>query len=184
MKAGSEPRKSNRVWNLTAALVARKGPSQTPTGTGRRRRRGRRRSPQGRGQGPRRRRAGGPGRSGGRPNVRRCARSAAGWRGRGPTSGYASGSRRGSAWREPHPDKHQVAQALAAGRLGEGEGTELLGAVQLAHTMVAAVAGDDAGEGHPRDELHELGEDGLATIHIWTHNTGCRPGGGRSERQV
>ena len=62
----------------------------------------------------------------------------------------------------------QVPQASAAGQLGEGHSAELLGAVQVAHTAVAAVAGDDAGKRPPRDELHELREDGLATIHVQT----------------
>lgn len=63
---------------------------------------------------------------------------------------------------------NQVPQASATGQLSEGHGAELLGAVQVAHTTVAAVAGDDAGERHPRDELHELREDGLAAIHVQT----------------
>ena len=62
----------------------------------------------------------------------------------------------------------QVPQASVAGQLGEGHSAELLGAVQVAHTAVAAVAGDDAGKRPPRDELHELREDGLATIHVQT----------------
>lgn len=64
---------------------------------------------------------------------------------------------------------YQVPQALAPGQLGEGHGAEMLGAVQLAHAAVTAIAGDDAGERPPGDELHELGEDGLATIHVQTN---------------
>ena len=58
----------------------------------------------------------------------------------------------------------QVPQALAAGQLGDGHGTKLLGAIQLAHTAAAAAAGDDAGERPLGEKLRVLGEDGLATI--------------------
>ena len=47
-------------------------------------------------------------------------------------------------------------------------GPRLLGAVRLAHTAAGAVAGDDAGERLPGEELHELGEEGLATMHVRT----------------
>ena len=62
----------------------------------------------------------------------------------------------------------QISQASAAGQLGEGHSTDLLGAFQVAHTAIAAVVGDDAGERHPRDELHDPGEDGLTAIHVQT----------------
>ena len=47
-------------------------------------------------------------------------------------------------------------------------GPGLLGAVRLAHTAAGAVACDDAGERLPGEELHELGEAGLATMHVRT----------------
>lgn len=47
-------------------------------------------------------------------------------------------------------------------------GPGLLGAVRLAHLAAVAVAGDDAGECPPGEKLHELGQEGVATIHVRT----------------
>jgi hypothetical protein len=49
--------------------------------------------------------------------------------------------------------------------LGERHYSELLGTRQRTHAGVAAVATDDAGEGSPWHELHELSEQGLANVH-------------------
>ena len=59
----------------------------------------------------------------------------------------------------------QGPHTLAPGQLGKGHGAELLGAVQAPHAAVAIVAGHDPREGLPGRVLHDLGEEGLATIH-------------------
>ncbi len=62
----------------------------------------------------------------------------------------------------------QVPQAPAPGQLGEGHGAELLGAAQAAHAAVAIVAVHDPRERLPRQKLHDLGEEGLASTHTET----------------
>ena len=62
----------------------------------------------------------------------------------------------------------RIAQAVAARELGERRGTEPLSSVQVVHTTVAPIAADDAGEGHPRDELQDLREDSPTAIHVRT----------------
>ena len=49
------------------------------------------------------------------------------------------------------------------GQLGKRHGAELLGAVQTPQAA-AIVTGHDPREGIPRKVLHDLGEEGLATI--------------------
>ncbi len=61
-----------------------------------------------------------------------------------------------------------VAQALAPGQLRERHGTELLGARQRACTRVARVAMHDAREARPRHELHDLSEQGLASVQAYS----------------
>ncbi len=58
-----------------------------------------------------------------------------------------------------------IAQALAPSQLRKRHGAELLGARPRAHTGVAAMALHDASEAGPRDELHDLREQGLADVH-------------------
>ena len=58
-----------------------------------------------------------------------------------------------------------VAQAFAPGELGKGHGAELLGAGQGAHPGIAFVPLHDARKAGPRNELHDLGEQGRASIH-------------------
>ncbi len=59
----------------------------------------------------------------------------------------------------------EVAQALAIGELGESHGTELLGAVEGAHPMVAAITGYAAGKRGPGKEIHQLSKKHLARVH-------------------
>ena len=59
-----------------------------------------------------------------------------------------------------------IAKALAPGELRERHGAELLGARQRAHARIAAMALHDASEAGPRDELHDLREQGLADMHV------------------
>ena len=63
-----------------------------------------------------------------------------------------------------------VAQALAPSQLREGHCAELLGARQGAHARVASIPMHDASKARPRHELHDLGEQGLANIHV--HSSG------------
>ena len=64
--------------------------------------------------------------------------------------------------RQTHFD---IAQALAVGQLREGHDAKLLGATQAARPVIAAVSIDDAMEGLPRQEVHDLREQGLAEVH-------------------
>jgi len=67
----------------------------------------------------------------------------------------------------------EVAQALAAGELRKRHGAELLGARKRTHAArVAALTLHDARETHPRNELHDLSEQSLASIHV--HSPGCQ----------
>src|SRR5450759_4510226 len=61
--------------------------------------------------------------------------------------------------RQTHFD---IAQALAVGQLREGHDAKLLGATEAARPVIAAVTIDDAMEGLPRQEVHDLHEQGLA----------------------
>ena len=58
-----------------------------------------------------------------------------------------------------------VAQALAIGELRESHAAELIRATEIADTMIAAVALDDATEALPRNMIHQLGEHQLADVH-------------------
>jgi hypothetical protein len=58
-----------------------------------------------------------------------------------------------------------VAQALAIGELGEDQDAEMLGAVQRPDAMVAVVPVHNAMKSLPGQEVHDLGEQGLANIH-------------------
>ena len=58
-----------------------------------------------------------------------------------------------------------VAQALAPTQLGEGHDPELLGAVETANPPVATMTFDDASNAGPRNQLHELSEQRLASVH-------------------
>jgi hypothetical protein len=57
--------------------------------------------------------------------------------------------------RQTHFD---IAQALAVGQLREGHDAKLLGATEAARPVIAAVTIDDAMEGLPRQEVHDLHE--------------------------
>jgi hypothetical protein len=58
-----------------------------------------------------------------------------------------------------------IAQALAVGQLRESHDAKLLGATEAARPVIAAVSIDDAMEGLPRQEVHDLREQGLAEVH-------------------
>ena len=58
-----------------------------------------------------------------------------------------------------------VAQALPVGQLGEGHGPILLGAGKRPNPMIATVPVDGPHESGPWQEVHELGEKGLAGVH-------------------
>jgi hypothetical protein len=64
--------------------------------------------------------------------------------------------------RQTHFD---IAQAFAVGQLREGHDAKLLGATEAARPLIAAVSIDDAMEGLPRQELHDLRKQGLADVH-------------------
>src|SRR5450756_2541700 len=64
--------------------------------------------------------------------------------------------------RQTHFD---IAQAFAVGQLREGHDAKLLGATEAARPVIAAVTIDDAMEGLPRKEVHDLREQGLAEVH-------------------
>ena len=64
--------------------------------------------------------------------------------------------------RQTHFD---IAQAFAVGQLREGHDAKLLGATEAARPVIAAVPIDDAMEGLPRQEVHDLREQGLAEVH-------------------
>ena len=51
-----------------------------------------------------------------------------------------------------------VAQALATGELRKGQRAIVLGAAQRANLAVTVVTVDDASEGCPRQEAHDLSE--------------------------
>jgi len=63
--------------------------------------------------------------------------------------------------RQTHFD---IAQAFAVGQLREGHDAKLLGATKAARPVIAAVTIDDAMEGLPRQEVHDLHEQGLAEV--------------------
>ena len=56
-------------------------------------------------------------------------------------------------------------QTPAAGELGEGQAQELVPAGERAHPVSAGVAVDQSIEGFVRQEIHELREDGPASVH-------------------
>jgi hypothetical protein len=58
-----------------------------------------------------------------------------------------------------------VAQRLAPRELCESHDTKQIAAVQRAHARIASVPLDDASEGLPRHELHDLREQRLAQVH-------------------
>ena len=58
-----------------------------------------------------------------------------------------------------------VAQALAIGKLREHHAPELIGATELADSMIATVTLDDTADGLPRKMIHQLGEHQLADVH-------------------
>lgn len=58
-----------------------------------------------------------------------------------------------------------VAQALAIGELRERRAAQLIGAAELADSMLAAVALDNAPEALPRKMIHQLGEYQFASVH-------------------
>lgn len=58
-----------------------------------------------------------------------------------------------------------MSRRLAVGQLREGHDPELFRASQRANVLVATVARDVAAEGRPRQEIHELGEQRLASVH-------------------
>jgi len=58
-----------------------------------------------------------------------------------------------------------IPQALSVGQLREGHGSELLGAGQRPHPLVATVARHDPMKGLPRQKVHDLGEQRLAGVH-------------------
>jgi len=62
-----------------------------------------------------------------------------------------------------------VAEAFPVGQLGERQDAEVLGARERPHAAVAPVAVDDSREGRPRQEIHQLCEQGSARVH------GCFP---------
>src|SRR5208282_1328149 len=64
--------------------------------------------------------------------------------------------------RQTHFD---IAQALAVGQLREGHDAKLLGATEAARPVIAAVTINDAMEGLPRQEVHDLRKQGLAEVH-------------------
>ena len=81
--------------------------------------------------------------------------------------------------REAHLD---VAQALAIGQLGEGHATQLLGARQRAYAVIAAVTGHNAMKGLPRQEVHDLREQGLANVHASLRSSQSRKAGRTGQR--
>jgi len=58
-----------------------------------------------------------------------------------------------------------VAQALAVGQLRKGHDAKLFGAGQRLHVAIAVAPIDDAMEGLPRQEVHQLREQRLACVH-------------------
>jgi hypothetical protein len=62
-----------------------------------------------------------------------------------------------------------VAQAIPAGVLCNGQTSKLLGTTQVSYAVVAEVNRDDSAEGGPGYAVHELGEQLLAGAHrsIW-----------------
>src|SRR5262245_13515014 len=58
-----------------------------------------------------------------------------------------------------------VAQALAVGQLREGHSQKLVQAAEGAHVEIAAILCHQTTKGMPRRELHELGENQIATVH-------------------
>ncbi len=67
-----------------------------------------------------------------------------------------------------------VAQALAPGQLRKGHGAKLLGTRQHSHARSASILMHDARKARPRYELHDLGEQGLANIHVHSSGTSTR----------
>lgn len=58
-----------------------------------------------------------------------------------------------------------IAQALAVRQLCEGHHAELLGAGQGAGPLIATVAVNATGKRRPWEDVHQLGEQGLAGVH-------------------
>ena len=58
-----------------------------------------------------------------------------------------------------------VAKAVAIGQLGKGHGQKLVPARQSSHTAIAVVSLNAAAKFVVRDELHDLGKNGLSLIH-------------------
>src|SRR5262245_23803489 len=58
-----------------------------------------------------------------------------------------------------------VAQALAVGQLREGHSQKLVQTAEGAHVEIAAILSHQTTKGIPRRELHELGENQIATVH-------------------
>jgi hypothetical protein len=58
-----------------------------------------------------------------------------------------------------------IAQTLSIGQLREGRAAKLIGAAEIADSMIAALTLDDATEGLPRKMVHQLSEHQLADVH-------------------
>lgn len=58
-----------------------------------------------------------------------------------------------------------VAQALPLGQLGKSHGAELLGATEAAHPAVTAVTSHTAGKRSPGQEIDQLREQQLTSVH-------------------
>ena len=58
-----------------------------------------------------------------------------------------------------------IAQAFAVGKLGESHDAKLIGATEGSYPVIAAVTIHDAMEGLPRQEVHDLREQRLASVH-------------------
>ena len=86
---------------------------------------------------------------------------------------------RGRLRREARLD---VAQALAVGQLGEGHAAQLLGARQCAYAVIAAITGHNALKGLPRQEVHDLREQGLANVHASLRSSQSRKAGRTGQR--
>src|SRR6266550_5044293 len=65
-----------------------------------------------------------------------------------------------------------IAKTVAIGQLGKGHGQKLIPAGQSPHTAIAIVSLDAATKLVVRDELHDLGKNGLSLIHSDTPRTG------------
>jgi hypothetical protein len=67
-----------------------------------------------------------------------------------------------------------VAQALAPCELRKGHRAKLLGTRQRANARVALVAPNDAREARPRHEFHDLSEQCLADVHLYSPEMSIR----------